>query len=407
LESALTIEDYLFGLFWHALQDRDDPFSQITAIGAKIKDFGPSQFADEEKKAWGYAFPLIASFQFKTALSFLAENGGSVGLMQAAHLALVFSVAGVDVSDMVDYPDNKSGGGDLTTILLTKYAQLLEREPSAGVLAALQYLLKIPSTEDSFDKIASLICRSPESSVLTGELDPTFERTNSELDKHLSRKDVSVILTKSASMLQNQAANDSNTGKVCANLLMLASSHTKLVQLLCGLISPPNVTNDDKAYWAKESEFFYESYLSKHTIVLESLERDRKQGLVSTIRILLELRRFFDLHRNGKSEEAFNFLTGVRLLPLRQEEVNERQSIFRDLDPIVKQAFPDMIVASVECLFHMYQRIKSECRVVTSEAEARLRELGHFARLIFTFAGLINMPSTCKNSVAQIRASMV
>jgi hypothetical protein len=410
LQFSSTIEDYLFGLLWFALQDREDPVSQIMEIGAKIRKYGPAHFAGEvETGAWGFSFPLLASQQFKTALLFLAENGGPKGLMQATHIALAFYVAGIEVSDLVEPSRNKSSVGDIVGILLTKYAQLLEKDASSGVLAALQYLLRIPSKQDSFDEIASLISRSSVSqvSVLAGELDVTFERANSELDKYLPRKDTSVILDKSADILQVQAFNDTSKAQMCAKLLMLASSHTKLAYLLCRLISPPSVTNDDKLYWARESEAFFDSYLSKRSVVLDSLERDGKLELVSTVRSLLDLRRFFDLRRDGKCEEAFNFLVGTRLLPLRQEELDERQSKFKDLDPILKEAFPDVIVTSVECLFDMHQRTKSDSRVVSVEAESRLRELGQCARIIFIFSGMINMPSTCKNSVSQMRANMI
>ena len=150
LSSFDTIEDYLFGRLWVALQDVD-PASQIEGIGESIRKYGPGYFQAEDSGGWGYALPLLASQQFKTALAYLAEAGGSTGLMQAVHLGLAFSMSGHDVVDL----GRQTSTGCLVTALLVKYANLLESESPTGAIAALDYLLRIPTKERSRQEVSS------------------------------------------------------------------------------------------------------------------------------------------------------------------------------------------------------------------------------------------------------------
>jgi hypothetical protein len=150
LASFDTIEDYLFGRLWRALQS-DNPPPAIENIGASIRKYGPEYFGGaEENGGWGYALPLLATQQFKTALTFLAEAGGPTGLLQATHLGLVLSIGRIALEDL---GRPSSSTGDLGTALLVKYATTLEQDPSLGVGVALEYLLQIPSKERSHKEV--------------------------------------------------------------------------------------------------------------------------------------------------------------------------------------------------------------------------------------------------------------
>jgi hypothetical protein len=150
LASSDTIEDYLFGRLSLALQS-DNPPPAIESIGASIRKYGPGHFGGPENGGWGYALPLLATQQFKTALTFLAEAGGPTGLLQATHLGLVLSMGRVALEDLGR--PSSSSAGDLATALLVKYATTLEQDPSLGVGAALEYLLRIPSKERSLKEV--------------------------------------------------------------------------------------------------------------------------------------------------------------------------------------------------------------------------------------------------------------
>jgi hypothetical protein len=410
LESFSTVEDYLFGCLWLALMDKENPIRQIEVIGNSVRKYGPSHFAADGSSEWGYVLPLFAAQQFETALSYLAEAGGPTGLMQAAHLGIVFALANVNVADLGDASSASRGSAprDVVTALLVNYATLCEREPSARVLASLEYLLKIPDTRESNYQIANLIHRSPpdQVEVLTGVLDAVGNRKNAVLDGRLTDETVSSILTTAAELFKKQASDRSKV-EVSAKLFMLGYSHTKLVELLNEQISPVNISNGDKSFWVEQSQLFYDAYLSKRTNVLDSIEREKKLDLVTTNRCLLELRSFYDIYRQRNFEEAFALVTRTGLLPLTVEQVPEMSSNYRGLDPILREQFPAVLTATGECLVELFFRLKSESKGLPPVVLDRLKELVFLARLLFVFAGQITLPSDCKNDLARMRANMV
>lgn len=403
LESFSSVEDYLFGCLWVALMDRENPVEQIQQIGASVQKYGSSHFAADGAGEWNYVLPLIASQQFETALEYLAGEGGTTGLMQAAHLGIVFTLAQVDVSDL-----GGSAPRDIVTALLVNYAAITEREPSARVLAALQYLLQISNADESSYQIAHLIYRSSpdQIEILAGVLDAVGNRKQGELDKQLPTDKVSLILETAAELFKKQAS-DRSKADWSAKLFMLAYSHSKLVQLLNEQLSPVNVVDESKTYWMEQSELFYNAYLAKRTNVLDSIEREGKMSLIETNRCLLELRSFFDIYRQRKFEEAFARVSQTGLLPLSQDELNAKSSKFRDLDPILKAEFPSVLTAAFECICEIFHRLKSESRGRPSAALDRLKELQFLARYLFCYAGLINMPGSCKSDISRMKANMI
>jgi Nup93/Nic96 len=407
LEAVPTIEDYLFGRLWLAVQDREDPVPIIKDVGENIRKWGPSHFMTEGSGAWGYCLPLLAAQQYKTALSFLAQAGGTEGLLEAVHLGLIFSMAGVEVSDLGEGIPSGPASGDLVTVWLSKYAQILESDPSPGLTASLQYLLRIPSQKDSQDQIAALIARHPDRvDFFAGTLDSLLSRQQSELDKFLPPNEVASILDTTADIFKEQSA-DFNKAQLSAKLLMLAHRYSKLTELLIQMITPTDAFDNEKIYWNEQSQSFYDAHLSRRSVVVEHLESCHKMNLAYTLKTLLELRRFFDFRRQGKFEEAFSVVAATELLPLRQDQLDANQGKFKDYHPALKAAFPTILSAAIECLYERYRRLKSESRGITVEVEAHLRELAMCARILFLFSGLINMPGTCRNSITQMRANMI
>jgi hypothetical protein len=328
--------------------------------------------------------------------------------MQAAHLGVVFALAGIKVEDLGDSASSTSRGRDVVTALLVNYATQSEREPSARVLASLEYLLKIPNQEESMYQIANLIIRSPpvQIEVLTGVLDAVGNRKNAFLDGRLPEQTVSHILVTTAELFQKQTSDRSKI-EMSAKLYMLGYSHSKLVQLLNEQISPVNVSDGDKIFWMEQSELFYNAYLSKRTNVLDSIEREGKLHLITTNRCLLELRSFFVTFRERKFEEAFGKVASTGLIPLSTEDLNEKYSKFRELDPILQNEFPLVLSATVECLCELFFRLKSESRGLPQVVLDRLKELESLARYMFLFAGLANMPSECKTDIRRMRGNMI
>ena len=410
LGSYPSIEDYLFGRLWFALMDREDPVSRIEEIGASVRKYGPSYFTADGCGEWNYVLPLIVSQQFETALSYLGQAGGSTGLLQAVHLGIVFALSQVNVVDLGDASSSSRGSSPrvVVTTLLVNYATLSEREPSARVLASLEYLLKIPRTEESNHQVANLVHRSPpdQRQALVGMLDAVGNRKDSELDKRLNQDEVSAILDTAAELFKKQASDRSKI-ELSANLFMLGYKHSKLVQLLNEQISPINVFDQDKMYWTEQSELFYNAYLSKRTNVLDSIERKGKLDLIETNSSLLQLRSFIDAFTHKKFEAAFGIVSRTGLLPFSQNDLNEKSSKFRDLDPILQRELPTVLSATVECVCELFHRLKSESRGLPPAVLDRLKELQFLARLLFIYGGLVNMPSACKNDIARMRANMI
>ena len=97
-----------------------------------------------------HAQPLLASQQFETALRYLAEAGGSMGLLQATHLAIMLSVAGIPVQDVGGHEPSRS----ILTDLLVAYASKLEMDPASGAKGSLLYLLRISPKKDALKHVS-------------------------------------------------------------------------------------------------------------------------------------------------------------------------------------------------------------------------------------------------------------
>jgi len=148
-----TIEDYLFARLWVALQ-HENPEEQIEVTGKSIRKYGPGHFGGTENGGWGYALPLLAAQQFQTALIYLAEAGGPMGLLQAVHLGLILSRGGIPLKDL-GHPTSEAC---LLTALIVKYANLLETDSAQDIPAALEYLLTIPKKDKSQHEVGPTSC---------------------------------------------------------------------------------------------------------------------------------------------------------------------------------------------------------------------------------------------------------
>jgi hypothetical protein len=237
-----TIEDYLFGCLWQAVQHQN-PLGEIIKLGEVIRGFGPDHFSDEETGGWSYALPLLATQQFKTALSFLADAGGVTGLMQATHLGLTLSLGGVAVEDAGRDASSES----MVAALLVAYSSKLQAEPSAGVMASLEYLLRIPSKDRARKEIASLVVKSQGTETLAGTLSEDGVRQNGALDRFLPHEEVSLVLAEAAETLRKDV-HDKSKVEASARLFMLAGRYSSVVMLLNELMAPPDNQDESRRY---------------------------------------------------------------------------------------------------------------------------------------------------------------
>jgi hypothetical protein len=129
--------------------------------------------------------------------------------------------------------------------------------------------------------------------------------------------------------------------------------------------------------------------------------------LVATNRTLMEFRHFFSTCRHEQYQEAFEMIRRLDLLPLRQEEINERGSKYKDLDPILKEQFPALLTGAVHCLQRMHHRIKSDARGVDESVEFHLKDLESKVRFLRMFSSITNMPDSTNQDIQRMRNSMV
>lgn len=122
---------------------------------------------------------------------------------------------------------------------------------------------------------------------------------------------------------------------------------------------------------------------------------------------LLKLREFFMCVRNEQFREAFEMMRAMDLLPFTQDQVNEKESKFKDLAQALKSEYPAIMVGTMQCLHGMHRKVKSESRGVDHNTEFFLKDLQMKARYIYIFSGLTNMPSTTKEDIQRLRNNMI
>jgi len=236
LESAglvKTVEDYMFGSLWHSLHLVDassslmgsnvfEPVAEAVArLTRLVKEWGPAYFEEEDmidnmsasaavtavsgnanqpripsSGGWGYALPLLATQQYSTALAYLADAGGGLGLLQAAHVGAAMHAAGMDITDGQD--GQRSRPQSILPMLLASYSASLQ---SADAGAALKYLVLLKD-ETNFldDQVQRLLLETRQFELLAGKIDPHGTRSHGVLDAFFPRSQVSSLLVSTANM---------------------------------------------------------------------------------------------------------------------------------------------------------------------------------------------------------------
>ena len=160
-------------------------------------------------------------------------------------------------------------------------------------------------------------------------------------------------------------------------------------------------------FWCKQSEMFYNTYLDKASLVRQSIQQENKLDLIDTNTLLRQLRWFFECLQAGKVDEALLTVTRMDLLPFAKSDMTAKTQKYQGLDKAVRDAFPSLLQGTMECLYNQHRQIKGDSRANTPTVQARLKELQEMARLLHTFAGLANVPSSLKDSLSRLEAHMI
>jgi len=404
VEGFRRIEDYLTGALWRAVL-RPNPVDELIGLGEMIQNWGASYFDDPTSGGWSFALPLFASQQYQKALQWLARSSRT-GLLQAAHLGLVLSTVGVPIDNLGTQQD--SVPDDAVASLLVAYASELLPMPG-GSRAALTYLMRIPNEARARKEVAKLIANASEIEELVGTLNIEGMRQGGAIAEHFSDTKINFILVDAADMILAGSKDDDKKTQIAALCLMLAGRYEDVFSLMNEMLSPPDQPDDARKSWLERVESFRTTYIDKRTHVLEVLEREGKQSVVRTNRVLLDLNKFFHRLRSRLHDtETLAIAESLQLLPTSDIDRKAKESEYKNMDPLIQQVYPALLDGAMRILHEEHQRLKMNLHGDTSGVvRERLRELQAKAKLYTTFAASIGMANEHIRSISHHASLMI
>mmetsp|Transcript_23730 Transcript_23730/g.65944 ORF Transcript_23730/g.65944 Transcript_23730/m.65944 type:complete len:838 (+) Transcript_23730:274-2787(+) len=397
----ITIEDYLFGQLNKALLQRE-PDEHLTELGKSIQIYGPSYFGDAESGGWSYSLPLLMTQQYSKALTHLVEFGGDLGLLQATHLGLLLANSKIELEDLGE--SDVGFDGDLAASLLVAYAHRLIA--SAGQVAALEYLSRIPLSDTMRKEVASLIAKTGDLEKLAGRVDENGNRQGDHLLKaKFSDGEISQILSEAAEILLRE--NDNQKVMTAAMCYMLAGKYDGVLWVLNDMLSPPDRQSETRSKWIEQTKGFRSCYLDNRTQVYTSLERERKLRVVETNKHLMDMNLFFQHLHTQRYSDAWVVAQKTQLLPMDQRELAAKQDNFRNLEDAIKRCFSSFLVAVMRCLYFQHAETKAMGRARDIVTAQHLKELQAHARVLLSFAGMLGLASDQGDTMSQLEAKMI
>eukprot|EP00804_Cyclotella_cryptica_P002529 CCRYP_018878-RA/>CCRYP_018878-RA protein AED:0.03 eAED:0.03 QI:241/1/1/1/1/1/4/91/1031 len=428
-----TVEDYLYASLWHALHLAEDVSSSdvglkrtceaVSRLGSLVKQWGPSYFEQEDdvdgsaasavslasqargvardkvprSGGWAYALPLLACQQYGTALAYIAEVGGGLGLMQATHLGLVMDAVEITMDDYsLDSTDgNIEDRWRLFPMLASSFSASLQ---AVDVVAALKYLVVLSDIGKVMkSQVRRLVLESRQFEILAGKIEHDGTRSKAALDEYFSAKETSSLLAEAASeaIRVGKAAD-------AAELLVLAGRYSALFSLMNRELASYLVATTDeefnkRQFWFNAARQFHEVHLTGgKDYVQKNLGTEGNISLGNTFQLLLNLVVFFDRHREQQWAGAWDLVDYLELYPRVDSEMTIKVNAYNSLESCVRREFHHVVVASMEALCHLYRALKQSHAGPSvfqhSTSDQQLIELRTRARLLVTFSRLINLP---------------
>ncbi len=162
--------------------------------------------------------------------------------------------------------------------------------------------------------------------------------------------------------------------------------------LLVPHIIPPS------RFWFNAASQFHAVHLARgRTYVQTTLDAEGNMSLGNTFQLLMNLTVFFDRCRENQWESAWALMDDLQLIPRNDADMTVRVEAFRALDNCVRQVFHHVILAAMEALCRIFQALKQGRASVSIDqqntTDQSLNEIRSRARLLVTFARLVNLPS--------------
>jgi Nup93/Nic96 len=403
-----NIEDYLTSRLWLAVLDASSPQQKLADLGKAIRDFGPEYFGAHDP--YSYAWPLLVTQQYASALKHLASAGGPMGLLQATHLALVLTgLLEIGVLDL-GAGTGADASASVLTSLLVKYSRSVLL-PRVGARAALEYLARIP-TRTAATKAVSQLLASPASNLaeLAGTINEQGVREGGAECLNTFGLDVSKVLSVAAEEIL-EASNVSRESMGRAMMCyMLGRRYAEVLKLLSRCLCPPEEFSTaeygDRVYWVQQASDFRSHYLSKRTHVLQVLERDSPRS-IATINALLGLNQFYGKLKAGQRDEGWELLAHSNLLPTSRTDLSTKEASYQTHDQLVQDAFPTLLTTAVANLFQEYQALRSGLQYPGGEvARTRIEQVKAQTKLYVLFAGMIGMTGEKMQALSRMEALM-
>ena len=258
--------------------------------------------------------------------------------------------------------------------------------------------------------MVALILSSSNVHELAGTLSFEGKREKGYLDNYFSATDVSLLL-KSAAESRLRDAKDREQQTAAGVLFMLSGDFRSVVNLLSRLMSSDiEVQNEDRTFWYQQAEIFNTTYLSQRCFVYDVLERNGDLDAVTTLRVLMQIFSFFVFFSRGAYGDAWSILDdGLKILPKSQSDVPNKVVSYKELDPLVQQAIPSVLEASMKALYQQYGRLQREMHSGDRNTSvSALAELKERAQNLISFAGMIShVPQAKIETMSRLEANMV
>ncbi|KAM9753111.1 nuclear pore complex protein Nup93 isoform 2-T2 [Menidia menidia] len=414
-EVADKTEDYLWLKLNQVCFDDDgssSPQDRLTLPQLQkqlLEDYGESHFSASQQP-FLYFQVLFLTSQFEAAVAFLfrLERLRS----HAVHVALVLyelrlllKSSGQSAQLLSQEPGDPPMVHRLNFIrLLMLYTRKFE---STDPREALQYFYFLRNEKDSQGEnmfmrcVSELVIESREFDMLLGRLEKDGSRKPGVIDKFAG--DTRAIISKVALEAENKGLFEE-----AVKLYELAKNPDKVLELMNRLLSP--VISQVSAPQSNKERL-------KNAAVAIA-ERYRAQGVAgdksvdSTFYLLLDLMTFFDEYHAGHMDRAYDVMERLKLLPLRQDGVEERVAAFRNFSDEVRHNLSEILLATMNILFTQYKRLKGAPAGTPGRPqrtmEDRDMELRGQARALITFAGMIpyNMAGDTNARLVQMELMM-
>lgn len=399
-EVATSLDDYL----WLKLCCVRDEGDSLTLTGLQTlltEEYGENHF-NAASQPLLYFQVLFLTGQFEAAVEFLFRSGDSLSC-HAVHLALVLFELGllstptnIQSPLLSRDPSDKPPGKRLNLArLVMLYVKHFE---SSDPKEALQYFyflrgMKGGKSDNLFMScVGELVLESREFDLLLGQLMPDGSRTPGLVDRFGGLVDAGTII-----QLVARDSEERGLLEDAVRLYDLASKHDRVVELLNTLLSQviasPPVPESRRDRLQRQA--------------VDIAKRYRSQGLVTgressnTLYLLLDLATFFDLYHSAKLSECLDTLARLKLVPLTQQEVDQRVAGFRVLGDEVRRSIPDILIAAMTALHSQFTSMKIKDGVLVN----RVRQQ---AKSLITYAGMIpyRLPGDTNARLVQMEVLM-